>query len=99
VVETAASTIAKVEGVDSVDELRVRWHGHQLRIAASISVAPTLTVKDGHDIAHTVEHELHHAFATPIVATIHVEPSDHPERHDITAHHTPIAGPDPGRAG
>jgi cation diffusion facilitator family transporter len=97
VVETAALTIAKVEGVDSVDDLRVRWNGHQLRIAASISVAPTLTVKDGHEIAHTVEHELHHAFATPIVATIHVEPSDHPERHDITAHHTPITGSESGR--
>jgi hypothetical protein len=44
-----------------------------------------------------VEHELHHAFATPIVATIHVEPSDHPERHDITAHHTPITGSESGR--
>lgn len=88
VVEAASSTIAAVEGVDAVDDLRVRWHGHQLRIAASVSVAPTLSVKEGHDIAHSVEHGLHHAFATPIVATIHVEPADHPERHDITAHHT-----------
>lgn len=88
VVESASLTIAAVEGVDAVDDLRVRWHGHQLRIDASISVAPTLSVKEGHDIAHRVEHELHHAFSTPIVATIHVEPTDHPERHDITAHHT-----------
>lgn len=98
VVDTATSTIAGVEGVDSVDELRVRWHGHQLRITASISVSPTLTVKDGHDIAHTVEHELHHAFASPIVATIHVEPSDHPERHDITAHHKHVGGAESERA-
>jgi hypothetical protein len=28
---------------------------------------------------------------------IHVEPSDHPERHDVTAHHTPTAGPGSGR--
>ena len=88
VVDMATSTIAGVEGVESVDDLRVRWHGHQLRITASISVASTLSVRRGHDIAHTVEHELHHAFPTPVVATLHVEPSDHPERHDITAHHT-----------
>lgn len=88
VVGSASSTIAAVGGVDAVDDLRVRWNGHQLRIAASISVAPTLSVKEGHDIAHSVEHELHHAFNTPIVATIHVEPTDHPQRHDITAHHT-----------
>ncbi len=87
-VEKAASTIANVSGVESVDDLRVRWHGHQLRVAASISVRSTLTVKQGHDIAHSAEHELHHAFDTPIVATIHVEPNDHPERHEITAHHT-----------
>lgn len=87
VVETAGAAIARVDGVDSVGDLRVRWHGHQLRISASIAVASTLSVKEGHDIAHTVEHELHHAFSTPIVATIHVEPSDNPDRHDITAHH------------
>lgn len=88
VVEKAASTIANVKRVESVDDLRVRWNGHQLRISASISVTATLTVKEGHDIAHTVEHELHHAFSTPVVATIHVEPADEPERHDATAHHT-----------
>lgn len=88
VLDTASSAIADVDGVDSVDDLRVRWHGHQLRITASISVAPTLSVKEGHDIAHAVEHGLHHAFGTPVAATIHVEPSDDPERHDITAHHT-----------
>lgn len=87
-VDTAASTIAGVDGVDSVEDLRVRWHGHQLRITASIAVASELSVKEGHDLAHTVEHDLHHAFTTPVVATIHVEPSDHPDRHDITAHHT-----------
>jgi cation diffusion facilitator family transporter len=87
VVAAAASTIAQVEGVESVEDLRVRWHGHQLRIAASISVDAALTVKEGHDIAHRVEHELHHAFTTPVVATLHVEPSNHPERHEITAHH------------
>lgn len=87
VVEIAATTIVGVNGVDAVDDLRLRWHGHQLRIAASVSVPPTLTVKEGHDIAHAVEHELHHAFAVPIVATIHVEPAGHPGRHDITAHH------------
>ena len=88
VLESVSATIGAVEGVEAVDDLRVRWHGHQLRITASISVASTMSVKDGHDIAHNVEHELHHAFDTPIVATIHVEPADHPERHDVTAHHS-----------
>jgi divalent metal cation (Fe/Co/Zn/Cd) transporter len=88
VVDIAASTIRGVEGVKAVDDLRVRWHGHQLRVTASISVGPELSVKQGHDIAHNVEHELHHRFATPLVATFHVEPHDHADRHDATAHHT-----------
>ena len=87
IVEEAAMTIAGVEGVDALDDLRVRWHGHQLRVTASILVSPSLTVREGHDIAHAVEHELHHAFRMPVAATIHVEPSDHPGRHEITAHH------------
>ena len=88
VVDIAASTIRGVEGVKAVDDLRVRWHGHQLRVTASISVGPELSVKQGHDIAHNVEHELHHRFATPLVATIHVEPHGQTDRHDATAHHT-----------
>lgn len=88
VVDTAASTIARVEGVGGVDDVLVRWHGHQLRIVASISVDPNLSIKQGHDIAHNVEHELHHRFSTPVVATIHVQPHDQSDRHDVTAHHT-----------
>lgn len=88
VVDIAAGTIQGVDGVRSLDELRVRWHGHQLRITASISVDSELSVREGHEIAHTVEHELHHSFPTPVAATIHVEPHDLADRHDITAHHT-----------
>jgi len=88
IVNDAAGVISAVEGVESVEDLRARWHGHQLRIAASVAVDPTFTVKQGHDIAHEVEHALHHHFATPIVATIHVEPHDDEGRHDRIAHHT-----------
>jgi cation diffusion facilitator family transporter len=87
VLEVVATTIAGVPSVEALEDLRVRWHGHQLRVAASIAVRSTLNVKEGHDIAHLVEHELHHTFTTPVAATIHVEPSDRPDRHDITAHH------------
>ena len=87
VVDEAATTIAAVHGVDQVEALRVRWHGHQLRIAASVSVDPNLTVRQGHDIAHDVEHALLHQFTTPIAVTIHIEPHEHPDRHDSIAHH------------
>lgn len=87
IAEVAGSTIAGVTGVESVDDLRVRWHGHQLRISACISVEPSLTVSEGHAIAHDVEHRLIHRFETPVAATIHVEPFAQPDRHDTVAHH------------
>ncbi len=88
IVDEAAEAIKSVDGVLAIDDLRVRWHGHQLRIAASVAVSPELTVKDGHDIAHTVEHELHHQFSSPIVAIIHIEPYEHTDSHESVAHHT-----------
>lgn len=77
------SVIEAVPGVDAIEDLRVRWHGHQLRIAASIAVDPELTVARGHDIAHA----LHHEFTTPIVVTIHIEPHNHTDKHHTIDHH------------
>jgi cation diffusion facilitator family transporter len=81
------TTIAGVEGVEELTELRARWHGHQLRVAASIAINPTISVSEGHDIAHEVEHVLHHDFTTPIHVVIHVEPHGQTQAHEATAHH------------
>ena len=81
------ATIGQVEGVEELTELRARWHGHQLRVAASIAVDPLISVADGHDIAHEVEHALHHNFTTPIHAVIHIEPHGQTQAHEATAHH------------
>lgn len=87
IVEQAQAVIGHVAGVEAIEDLRMRWHGHQLRIAASVAVDPDLTVKQGHDIAHEVEHALHHEFSTPVVVTIHIEPHDHADRHESIDHH------------
>jgi len=87
IVDEAAGVIRRVDGVHDVTDLRVRWHGHQLRIAASISVDANLSVKEGHDTAHDVEHDLHHHFSVPVAAVIHVSPHGVPGAHDATAHH------------
>jgi cation diffusion facilitator family transporter len=88
IVDEVATVITDVEGVAAMEDLRVRWHGHQLRVAASVSVDPDLTVRQGHDIAHNVEHELLHSFTTPVAVTIHIEPHQQVDRHDTVAHHT-----------
>ena len=87
IVDKVEATIREVAGVEHVADLRVRWHGHQLRIAASIAVDATLTVKAGHDTAHDVEHALHHRFSFPITALIHVDPHGQTDAHEGTAHH------------
>ena len=88
IVTEVAATIRSVEAVMDVSELRVRWHGHQIRVAASVAVDPSISVAEGHDVAHSVEHALHHAFTTPITVIVHVEPHGQTEAHETTAHHT-----------
>jgi hypothetical protein len=53
----------------------------------SIAVDPELTVDEGHETAHEVEHALHHRFTFPVQAIVHVEPHGRSEAHDATAHH------------
>ena len=86
-VDTIESVIAAVNGVRAVADLKVRWHGHQLHVSASIAVDPELTVVAGHEAAQRVEHALHHAFPFPVVAVIHVDPEGVSSAHDSTAHH------------
>jgi cation diffusion facilitator family transporter len=86
-VATAEEVITGAEGVRGIGDLRVRFHGHQLQVSASISVDPDLSLLQGHSIADTVEHELHHAFAVPVVATIHVDPEGFDDAHQQSAHH------------
>ena len=88
-VDTTEHVIAGVDGVAAVPELKVRWHGHQLHVTASITVAADLTVAAGHEIAHHVEHALHHAYTFPVITTVHVDPAGVTSAHDDTAHHHP----------
>ena len=86
-VATAERVILSVEDVREVTDLRVRFHGHQLHISASIAVAATFTVLQAHETAHAAEHELHHAFNLPVVATIHIDPHGVDDAHRRVAHH------------
>lgn len=87
IVDKAEAGIVGVDGVRAVADLRVRWQGHHLHISASISVDPKMTVTGGHETAHAVEHQLHHAFDVPVTAVIHIDPHGHANAHETTAHH------------
>jgi cation diffusion facilitator family transporter len=74
-VEQASRAMRTVDGVRDVRELRIRWIGHTLRAEADITVDPTLTVSQAHDLAHHAEDHLLTAVGRLNAATIHVSPS------------------------
>jgi cation diffusion facilitator family transporter len=88
-VDRSEEVAGSVDGVASVDDIRMRWHGHRLLITLVAAVDPDLTVRRGHEIAQTVSHELIHAFPFTVDVLVHIDPSGDPGAHDITAHHVP----------
>jgi cation diffusion facilitator family transporter len=87
IVDEVDESIRGIDQVEDISDLRVRWQGHQLNVAVSITVDPGLTVEQGHETAHEVEHSLHHRFTHPIQAIVHVEPTGRSDAHEATAHH------------
>jgi cation diffusion facilitator family transporter len=90
-VETARDTASVVEGVESVDHIRMRWHGHRMLITMVAAVDPQLTVSDGHHIAQEISHRLIHAFPFGVDALVHIDPAGDTAAHQLTAHHATIS--------
>lgn len=63
-----------VEGVCEVTDLRVRWIGHRLHAEINASVAPSLSVEEGHEIANSIREKLLENFSYLSGTTIHVDP-------------------------
>jgi len=68
--------IRKVKGVQAIDDLRAREHGHYLIVDVKISVNPKITVLEGHDIARHVKSMLIGRFANISDVFVHVNPYD-----------------------
>jgi divalent metal cation (Fe/Co/Zn/Cd) transporter len=64
--------VAKVEGVQGIRELRIRWIGHTLRAEADITVDAELTVNEAHDLAHHAERHLLVNVRRLTAANVHV---------------------------
>ena len=80
---------ARVEGVEGVDTVRVRWIGHTLHAEANICVDEELTTAKGHAIAEKARHAMIHAAPQLRSAIVHVDPCGHSgtDHHAATAHH------------
>jgi divalent metal cation (Fe/Co/Zn/Cd) transporter len=89
------SAARQVPGVQSLDQMRVRWIGHTLHAEANVQVDGALSTSDSHGIAEEVRHAMLHAAPWLRSATVHVDPSerDGQDHHAVTSHHFPAAGP------
>ena len=75
-VRLATATVAAVDGVRAVDELRIRWIGHTLRAEARITVDPRLTLAAAHHVAHHPEDHLLAEDRRLAAATVHASPAE-----------------------
>jgi cation diffusion facilitator family transporter len=58
ILDNVKNVAESVEGVYEVTDLRVRWIGHRLHAEINASVAPSLSVKEGHEIANAIREKL-----------------------------------------
>ncbi|MHB1927820.1 MAG: cation diffusion facilitator family transporter [Acidimicrobiales bacterium] len=81
---------ADVDGVHHVDNVRLRWLGHELRAELDITVERDLHVHEAHNLAEVVRHRLFHHVHRLTDATVHTNPppaAAGTDPHELTAHH------------
>ncbi len=79
---------ASVLCVDAVHEVRARWVGHRVWTEVNIAVDDDLTVREGHEIACRVQHDLGDEVPHLGTVVVHVDPMTHGgEEHHAHGHH------------
>jgi cation diffusion facilitator family transporter len=83
--------VRAVPGVEAVDDVRVRWIGHELHAQIEVVSDCDLTLARAHEIAEEARHRLLHEVPRLTQATIHTSPCSHDgnDHHALTAHHYP----------
>ena len=82
-------TAAHVDGVQRVGAVQARWVGHRLAASIAVVVDEDLTVRQGHDVAEAVRHDLLHAVRHLDDVDVHVDPCGHhgTDPHAAAGHH------------
>jgi cation diffusion facilitator family transporter len=73
-VDQAIASVARVQGIERVDDLRIRWIGHTMRAEVNATVGSALTLAEAHDLAHYAEQHLLRDIHRLTAATVHVSP-------------------------
>ena len=74
-VHAAEHTLTETPGVAQLEHVRLRWIGHQMRAEAGVTVDPSLSVVQAHEVATEAHHRLLHQIPKLIDATVHVSPA------------------------
>lgn len=80
--EQVRDVAAAVPGVLALDQCRVRKMGLEFYVDIHIGVDPTLSVREGHRIAHAVRNAIRSAKPQIVDVLVHVEPEDELEDLD-----------------
>lgn len=73
---------SKVEGVKALDQCRIRKMGLDFYVDLHVGVDPTLSVREGHRIAHAVRKVIRDAKPEVADVLVHIEPEDELEDGD-----------------
>ncbi|GAB3237733.1 cation diffusion facilitator family transporter [Glycomyces halotolerans] len=86
-VDRAETTLTQTPGVRSVGALRMRWIGHRLQAEVDLAVDAGLSVLEAHAIAIDAEHRLVHTVPRLMAATVHTDPAEHHQAHQLLTYH------------
>jgi cation diffusion facilitator family transporter len=80
--------LRQVEGIQYVQNVRLRWIGHRLEAEAAIVSDGNISLSAAHKIAEEAHHRLLHEVPRLTYAIIHSDPSvGNDGTHEITRHH------------
>jgi len=90
-VDEVERVVGGVAGVERVDDVRIRWVGHELRAEIQLSLDRTLSLVEAHAIAEEAHHRLLHEVARLTEAVIHTSPASDGgvDYHEVVRHHFP----------
>ncbi|MEN6386127.1 MAG: cation diffusion facilitator family transporter [Phycisphaerales bacterium] len=74
--EQITKIIASQQQIRKWHKLRTRTIGRELFMDLHILVDPKLSITEAHDIAESLEEEMHRQFSQPVNITVHVEPDE-----------------------
>ena len=89
ITESVEHVAAKVDGVQEVNNIAIRWVGHRQRAELHITVDCQMPTCESHAIAEKTRHELFHAMPALADVTIHVDPCEceHCGDSHLSTHH------------